>query len=116
VVNQKIISIVLGGYNNINLNSGMIAHQSGADSVILLVGGYSDLHSPFNGFVKKIKFTTTYNDTNRGNTIILAAGQIARNKYIETDSITNIATVPPSYTCEFTANLRINTNDQVFVG
>jgi hypothetical protein len=85
-VYQKIISIVLGGDNGINMNSGMSANQSGADSVILLAEDNPELLSPFNGFVKKIKFTTTYNDNNRGNTIILINGHITENKYYETDT------------------------------
>jgi hypothetical protein len=67
------------------MNSGMSAHQSGADSVILLAGDNPELLSPFYCFVKKIKFTTTYNDINRGSTIILATGHIdtVNNKYFE---------------------------------
>jgi arginase family enzyme len=47
VIYQKIISVVLGGDNGINLNSGMADNQSGTDSVILLAGDNSELHSPF---------------------------------------------------------------------
>jgi hypothetical protein len=68
--------------------------------------------------VKKIKFTTTYNDTNRGNIIILATGYIDMDNYIyyETDTTNIIATIRPLYTYEFDVNLSKNTNDQVFAG
>jgi hypothetical protein len=51
--------------------------------------------------VKKIKFTTTYNDNNRGNTIILTTGHITENKYYETDIATITEKIHPSYTYEF---------------
>ena len=101
------------------MNSGMSANQSGADSVILLAGDNPELLSPFDGFVKKIKFTTTYNDINRGSTIILATGHINtdnNNIYYETDTTTILETIRPSYTYEFDVNLTIKSGDQVFVG
>jgi hypothetical protein len=117
VVYQKIISIVLGGDNGINMNSGMLANQSGTDSVILLAGDNTELLSLFNGFVKKIKFTTTYNENNRGNIIILATEYIdMNNKYFETDTITILETIRPFYTYEFDVNVTIKSGDQVFVG
>jgi hypothetical protein len=66
--------------------------------------------------VKKIKFTTAYNDTNRGKTIILTTDHITENKYYETDTTTIIETIHPSYTCEFDVNLIIKSGYQVFVG
>jgi hypothetical protein len=95
----------------------MYAPQGGSNLDPLLAGNNPELHFPFNGFVKKIKFTTTYNENNRENTIILATGYIdANNNYFETDTTTIIVTIRPFYTYEFDVNLRINTNDQVFVG
>jgi hypothetical protein len=96
----------------------MTSNLSGADSVILFAGDNSELHSPFNGFVKKIKFTTNYNDNNRGNTIILDTGYFDmnnNNKCYETDTITILETIRPSYTYVFDVNLTIKSGDQVLV-
>jgi hypothetical protein len=82
----------------------------------LYPGDNSELYSPFNSVVKKIKFTIIYNENNRGNTIILTTGHVTDNKYYETDITSNISTIYPSYTYELDVNLRIHTNYQVLVG
>jgi hypothetical protein len=95
----------------------MASNQSGVDSDLLLAGDNSELHSPLNGFVKKIKFTTTYNEINIGDTIILTTGHIDTNyQYIETDTTVILVTIRPSYTYEFDVNLRLTFIDQIFVG
>jgi hypothetical protein len=84
---------------------------------ILLAEDNSELQSPFNGRVKKIKFTTTNSNTNRGDLIILSTGHIDdTNKYFKTDSTILSETISPPATYNLDLNLPIKAGDQIFVG
>jgi hypothetical protein len=66
--------------------------------------------------VKKIKISTTSNNSRGPITLIFATKRVNNNQNIQTDTSSILTTVSPLATYEVDENLRRNIGDQVFIG
>jgi hypothetical protein len=120
VIYKHSTEVVLGGNNGPNTHSGMYGVQLEPDKHILLAGIENELIINVSGTVKKIKFSTTQNTSEKCYDLLFATGRVNTENYtpiyIEADYFITLGILSPLSTYEFDVNLKINAGDQVFVG
>jgi hypothetical protein len=98
----------------------MYGVQLGPDKHILLARIENELIINVDGTVKKIKFSTTHNTTEKCYDLLFDTGRGNTENntpiYIETDYFITLGILSPLSTYEFDVNLIIKAGDQVFVG
>jgi hypothetical protein len=97
----------------------MYGVQFWPDKHILLSGIENELIINVDGTVKKIKFSTTHNTTEKYYDLLFATGRVNTENntsiYIETDYFITLGILALLSTYEFDVNLTIKAGDQVFI-